>query len=64
MIDLVNADQPRGKFEHVVTQRNNNELRVLGAFFDVGGYDGDLGEGVEVSHYPSPQLQEQINLDD
>ncbi len=43
MINLVHADQPRRKLEHVVPEGNHDELRVLGAFFDVGCYDGNLG---------------------
>jgi hypothetical protein len=27
---------------HVVSQRDDNKLRVLGSLFDVGGHDGDL----------------------
>ena len=43
MINLVHADQPGRQLEHVVPEGNDNELRVLGAFFDVGCHDGNLG---------------------
>ena len=39
MIDLVNTNQSRRQFKHVIPQRNDNKLCVLGAFFDVGRYD-------------------------
>lgn len=39
VIDLVHADQPRSKLEHVVSQRDDDELGVLGALFDVSGDD-------------------------
>lgn len=42
MIDFVHADQPRGKLEHVVAQRDDDELSVLGALFDVSGDNRDL----------------------
>lgn len=42
MIDFVHADEPRRELEHVIAQRDDDELRVLGAFFDVGCDDGDL----------------------
>ena len=42
MIDFIDAYEARSEFEHVVTERNDDELRVFGALFDVGGYDGDL----------------------
>lgn len=35
MVDLVNTDKTRCKFEHVVSQGDNNKLRVLGSLFDV-----------------------------
>jgi hypothetical protein len=41
---LVDADQAIGHLKHVVAQRNNNELRVLGAFLDVVGDDRDVLE--------------------
>ena len=42
VIDLVYTDQSRGELEHVVAQRNDDELGVLGAFFDVSSNDGNL----------------------
>lgn len=42
VIDFVNTNQSGRELEHVISQRNDNELGVLSAFFDVGGYDGDL----------------------
>ncbi len=42
MINLINPNQPTRQLKHVIPQRNDNELRVLGALLDVGGYDGDL----------------------
>lgn len=42
MIDLVDTDQPLRQLEHVVAQRDDDELGVLGALFDVGGDDRDL----------------------
>ena len=42
MINLVNTDQARSQFKHVIPQRNDDELSVLGAFFDVTRHDGDL----------------------
>lgn len=44
VIDLVHADQSRGKLEHIVAQRDDDELGVLGAFFDVSSDDGNLRE--------------------
>jgi hypothetical protein len=44
VIDLVHADQPRRKLEHVVAQRNDDELGVLGALLDVSSDDRNLGE--------------------
>jgi hypothetical protein len=43
VIDLVYTDQSRSKLEHIVAQRNNDELGVLGALFDVSSDDGNLG---------------------
>ncbi len=48
MINLIHAHQPRRQLKHVVPQGNDDELGVLGAFFDVGGYDGDLDRGLLV----------------
>lgn len=42
MIDLVDPDQPLRKLKHVIAQRDDDELGILGTFFDVGGYDRDL----------------------
>lgn len=42
MIHLVHAHEPAGELKHVVAEGDDDELCVLGAFFDVGGYDGDL----------------------
>lgn len=42
MINLIDTDQPGRELEHVVPEGNDDELGVLGAFFDVGGDDGDL----------------------
>ena len=39
MIDLVNSDQSLRELKHVVPQRDDNELCVLRALFDVGRYD-------------------------
>ncbi len=43
MVHLIHTHQSRGKLKHVVAQRDDDELRVFGALFDVGGYDGYLG---------------------
>jgi hypothetical protein len=42
MIDFINPHQPLRELEHVIAQRDDDELCVLSAFFDVGCYDGDL----------------------
>ncbi|KAI6756206.1 hypothetical protein HG530_011942 [Fusarium avenaceum] len=42
MIDLVHANQPRRELKHVVAQRDDDELGVLGALLDVVGNDRDL----------------------
>lgn len=42
VVDLVDADEAGRELKHVVAQRDDDELRVLGAFFDVVGHDGDL----------------------
>jgi hypothetical protein len=39
MIDFVHSNETGGELEHVVTERDDNELSVLGAFFDVAGYN-------------------------
>lgn len=46
---LVNISHPEGarpkeSAYHVVPQRDDNELRILGSFFDVAGYYRDLRE--------------------
>ena len=35
VIDLVYSDQPRRELKHLVTQRDDNKLRVLCALLDV-----------------------------
>lgn len=42
MIDLVHAHQPRRKLKHVVAQRDDDELGVLGTLLDVVCDDRDL----------------------
>jgi hypothetical protein len=42
VIDLVHANESGRELEHVVTQGDNDELGVLGAFLDIARYDGDL----------------------
>lgn len=42
MIDLVHAHQPRRELEHVIPQRDNDELGVLGAFLDVARHNRHL----------------------
>lgn len=42
MVDLVDTYQSRGKLEHVIPQRNNDELGVLGTLLDIRGHDRDL----------------------
>jgi hypothetical protein len=42
MIDFVHAHQPRRELKHVVAQRDDDELGVLGALLDVVGNDRDL----------------------
>ena len=42
MVNLVDTDQPLRQLKHVIAQRDDDELCVLGALFDVGGYDGYL----------------------
>ena len=34
-VSLVDSDQPIGKLKHVIPQRDDNELGILGALFDV-----------------------------
>lgn len=35
VVDLVNTDKTRGKLEHVVSQRNDDELCVLRPLLDI-----------------------------
>ena len=42
MIDFIHADQPSCELKHVVTQRNDNELSVLGPFGNIRGDNGNL----------------------
>jgi hypothetical protein len=42
VIDLIHANEPGRELEHVVTQGDNDELSVLGAFLDIARYDRDL----------------------
>lgn len=42
MINLVYADETRGKLEHVIAQRDDNELGVFGALLYVTRNDGNL----------------------
>lgn len=42
MIHLIDPDQPLRQLKHVVPQRDDDELCVLGALFDVGRHDGYL----------------------
>ena len=47
MINLIHPHQSRRQLKHVIPQRNNDELGVFRAFFNVRGYDGDLDAGTE-----------------
>ena len=49
MIHLVDPHQPFRKLKHVVSQRDHDELRVLGAFFDVAGYDRHLWTDISIT---------------
>ena len=42
ILGLVNADEMVGQLEHVVSEADDDELGVLGAFFDVVSYNGDI----------------------
>lgn len=42
VVDLVDADEAGGQLEHIVAQGDDDELGVLGAFFNVVCHDGDL----------------------
>lgn len=35
VVNLVNTDKTRGKLEHIVSQRNDNELCVLRPLLDI-----------------------------
>lgn len=37
MIHFIHSNQTRRKLEHVISEGNNNELRVLCTFLDVTG---------------------------
>ena len=53
VVCLVDADQPVSQFEHVGTQRDDDELGVAGALLDVVAYDGHVLEvqgGVDLVH--------------
>lgn len=69
MIDLVNANQPLRQFKHVIPQRNDDELSILRALFDVSRNDRHLDDLVSEclarnerhSSY-IPEIQRSINL--
>lgn len=42
MVDLVDAHEPLSEFEHVVAKRDDDELRVFGAFLDISCHDRHL----------------------
>lgn len=42
VVHLVHAHEPRRELKHVVAQRDDDELRVLGALLDIVGHDGHL----------------------
>jgi hypothetical protein len=42
MVHLIHTHEPARKLKHVIAQGDDDELGVLGAFLDVGGYDRDL----------------------
>lgn len=44
VVGLVDSDQARSQLEHVVSKRNDDELRLLCAVLDVIGDDGDIPE--------------------
>lgn len=39
VVDFIHADQTRSKFEHVVAQGDDDELRILGTLLDVARND-------------------------
>lgn len=49
MVDLVDTNKAGCQLEHVVAERDDDELGVLGALLDVVGHDGDLRFGVLVT---------------
>ena len=51
MVNLVHAYEPRGQLKHVVSERNDDELGVLGALLDVIRHDRDLLQEGLVSGY-------------
>lgn len=69
VVDFVHADQTRRKLEHVVAQRDDNKLGVLGALLDVARDNRYLSTLVLRSHeilltqqtYVS-EIQRSINL--
>ena len=42
VVGLVDAHEPVRELEHVVTERDDHELRILGPFLDVVTHDGDI----------------------
>ena len=42
MVNLVHTHKSRRQLKHIISERDNDELGVLGAFFNVRGYDRDL----------------------
>ena len=42
LVDLVDTDEAVGKLKHVVAERDDDELGVLGALLDIVCHDGDL----------------------
>ncbi|RUS83430.1 hypothetical protein EGW08_008802, partial [Elysia chlorotica] len=53
VVRLVDPDQTVGQFEHVVPQRDNDELSILLSHLDVVGYDGNILEvegGIDLVH--------------
>jgi len=39
VIDFVDAHEPGGQLKHVVSEGDDDELGVLGAFLDIACYD-------------------------
>ena len=53
VVGLVDPDQPRRQLEHVVSERDDDELSLLRAVFDVIGDNGDIPEvqgGIDLVH--------------